>query len=225
MGLVQFLLPVIKKIKKSICRYQNLTITLFCPGSLSKNCHSKTNFINLLLNLKIFLQCLFSLLYVSSIHVHADPYFSIYFHFSENLYQHNISIQNTNISIPTATARLQFWIFFITLRYCSSNFRFCEHTSNKVYIWGVSLTCIYLLHFVKNKSPKQTRPKKIPKIPPKSLGAILPLICYKKGVCLDFATPKICFWESTKAEAVLQRLFSYKLLWVSISRHLSHRTV
>lgn len=136
-------------------------LLFFCPGSLSKNCHSKTNFINLLLNLRIFLQCPFSLLYDSSIHMHAHPYFLIYFHFSENLYQYNIPIRNTNISIPTATARLPFWIFFITLRYCSSNFRFCEHTSNKVYIWGVSLMCIYLLHFGKNKVHNQTRPKKI----------------------------------------------------------------
>lgn len=128
-----------KKINVWISKSENYS---FLSWFFVQNCHSSTNLINILLNRKIFYNVYFhSFVNVSSIHVHADLHFSIYFHFSENLF--------FNASIPAATARLLVFIFFVTLKYWSNSFRFCEYSSNKVYIWGVSLTCIFMLHFGK----------------------------------------------------------------------------
>lgn len=135
----------------SISKSENYS---FLSWFILQTCHSNTNtnIINIFLNLKIFLQCLFSLLfYISCLYVHADLHFSTYFHFSENLF--------FNANIPTVTVRLLVFIFFVTFKYCSSSFRLCECPSYKVYIWGVSLMCIFMLHFRKKKAtqPNQTK--------------------------------------------------------------------
>lgn len=123
-------------------------------------CHSNTNLINLLLNLKnIFTMSIFTPLFMFYPSMCMQIYtFQLNFHFSENLF--------FDTCIPIATGRLLGFVFFVTLSTAHIVLHFVNVFPTK-YAFGKHLWCVYICCILEKmnyqtKLDQKKYPKKIP---------------------------------------------------------------